>query len=197
MDNSSSTTEAAFADIDSISLTVYTEENENISSPSSMKKNLVGIIVGISLVVIILLSLVSIAIIYKTLQKKRKLNNETELESFIIIKEAKIISSIGSGNFGVVYKGIAFGGSPVALKCMKLEDEQEILAEAEILARVQHVILACDHLLTLTSQPNCVRFFGIFKEEGKIYLVTEFCSGGGLLDLITKTSLSNSDLLSK
>lgn len=71
-------------------------------------------------------------------RKKHELHEEFELDSPLIIKEAAVMSPIGSGNFGTVYKGTAFGGTEVALKLMKAE-EKEIMAEASILTRVHHV----------------------------------------------------------
>eukprot|EP01119_Soliformovum_irregulare_P014377 TRINITY_DN3931_c0_g1_i3.p1 TRINITY_DN3931_c0_g1~~TRINITY_DN3931_c0_g1_i3.p1 ORF type:complete len:683 (+),score=170.64 TRINITY_DN3931_c0_g1_i3:117-2051(+) len=93
-----------------------------------------------------------------------------ELSKELKMEDIEIGKILGQGNFGVVYKGQWQQTTPVALKSVTGEDLSEFLSEA-------HITKALNH-------PNCVRFLGLFLQEEKIYIVTEFMARGSLLSLL-------------
>ncbi len=60
----------------------------------------------------------------------------------------------------------------VALKSLHSDQLNEFVAEAKMLRKLKH--------------PNVVAFFGIYEEEEKRYMVTEFLSFGSVLHLLRK-----------
>jgi len=93
--------------------------------------------------------------------------NTTKIENITIGKR------LGEGNFGDVYKGIWNGTTAVALKKLKLQENNEsFLTESSTLKKLHH--------------PNIVQFLGIYTEKnGTLYIVTEFLSLGSL-DLLLR-----------
>eukprot|EP01114_Cavostelium_apophysatum_P014543 TRINITY_DN3800_c0_g1_i1.p1 TRINITY_DN3800_c0_g1~~TRINITY_DN3800_c0_g1_i1.p1 ORF type:complete len:971 (-),score=147.96 TRINITY_DN3800_c0_g1_i1:17-2929(-) len=94
------------------------------------------------------------------------------------IKDINLGESLGRGNFGEVYKGTAWGDTTqVALKKLTSEDSEEFLSEAAMLTKIKH--------------PNCVMFLGIFNSPStnELYIVTEYCPNGNLLQYFAKSSV--------
>jgi len=86
------------------------------------------------------------------------------------IEDVVIGAVIGAGNFGKVYKGVWQETTTVALKELVSDRVNDFLAEANILLNVKH--------------PRCLRCYGIFQQENKLYMVTEFAAKGSLLGLL-------------
>ncbi len=83
------------------------------------------------------------------------------------------IGLVGEGQFGKVYNAIhRYTGELVALKQLNPQNisTKKFLNEIHILLTLQH--------------PNIVQYYGIEHEEDKRYLVTEYCEGGTLRDLL-------------
>lgn len=84
---------------------------------------------------------------------------------------------LGSGAFGQVFQE-QWGERTVALKEINIKRAQEKLGinEEEVLEALQWEI---SRLSTL-SHANLVQFYGLYEQEGRTYLVMEFCEGGSL-----------------
>jgi len=70
----------------------------------------------------------------------------------------------------MVYKGIWLTTTPVALKELTSDIQQDFLKEVSILLALRH--------------PNCLRTFGIFEKGNILYIVSEFAAKGSLLTLL-------------
>ena len=90
------------------------------------------------------------------------------------LDEVEIVSRIGSGAHGDVYKGL-FCGSTVAIKLLKKtsvapEELQALRREVEVLSALRH--------------PNCVLFLGAGLQPPAVFIVMEHCELGSLADLL-------------
>mmetsp|Transcript_43477 Transcript_43477/g.86392 ORF Transcript_43477/g.86392 Transcript_43477/m.86392 type:complete len:299 (-) Transcript_43477:81-977(-) len=108
---------------------------------------------------------------------------EDDLDDLPIIDKSllKRFEKIGDGRTSEVYRG-TYGGVEVAVKemkefaSMKPKDRMNLAREIDILRRVAH-----DHL---------VGFIGIMESAGKIRVITDFCRGGDLFDLLHNSGLN-------
>ncbi len=84
---------------------------------------------------------------------------------------------LGKGAFGQVCQG-KWGDRLVAMKEIDIQLAQNKLgiSEEEVLEALQWEVSR----LSTVSHPNLVQFYGIYKHQGKTYLVMEFCEGGSL-----------------
>eukprot|EP00873_Tetraselmis_striata_P005776 jgi/Tetstr1/426040/TSEL_016384.t1 len=87
---------------------------------------------------------------------------------------------IGSGSFAVVWKAVHRSSGAVAAV-------KEIWTE-KLNAKLRESLASEMSILTRTEHPNIVRLLEIIKEkeQGRIYLVLEFCAGGDLSGLIRR-----------
>lgn len=88
--------------------------------------------------------------------------------------QVQVAEKIGAGGAGQVWKA-RYAGASVALKqlysnMMDETDLEELRAEATLLSRLRH--------------PNIVHFYGVCITETDVFLVTEYCGGGSVLDLL-------------
>jgi len=105
----------------------------------------------------------------ETLKKKAE-DNE------ILVKNITGMKLVGGGNFGAVYQGL-WNTTRVALKqLIDTNHIAEFAIEAELLRK-------CNH-------PNVVRFFGVYFEENKPYIVMEYMNHGDVLSLLKEQILS-------
>lgn len=79
---------------------------------------------------------------------------------------------IGTGQYGVVYTGlhIPTGETRAIKKVLKRKMYSTYMREVEILKMLDH--------------PNILKFYETFEDETNLYIVTELCNGGELLDQI-------------
>jgi len=84
---------------------------------------------------------------------------------------SKGLEVIGHGEFAVVYKG-TYQKQTVAIKQLRegVETAQAFLSEASVMTTLRH--------------PNLVQFQGICFSEKKLYILTEFCAKGELLEYL-------------
>ncbi|CAD8171189.1 unnamed protein product [Paramecium pentaurelia] len=89
--------------------------------------------------------------------------------------QLKLETLIGTGSSCTVYKGYWRGGE-VAIKKMKIQQLNE-----NHLKEFRREISA---LVTIKRHQNLVQLLGISQKEDELYIVTEFCAGGTLFDLL-------------
>ena len=100
----------------------------------------------------------------------------------------KIISEIGQGAMGVVYKAVdPIIDRTVAIKTINLNLSKAELEEYE--ARFQQEIKAAGRL----NHPNIVTIYDVGKTEQVAYMAMEFLEGQELKDLITSGNLPSAD----
>lgn len=104
-----------------------------------------------------------------------------EYLNFIVdFSEIYIGSKIGSGNSCEVYKGRFKGKEEdVAIKVIKLDNSDEIH-----LREFQREIKA---LIKLKNHINLLQLIGISSKNNNFYILTSFCQGGTLFDLLNKS----------
>lgn len=128
-----------FGQITLFSISVYSESSSSSINSESKKFPVVAVILPV-IIFIVVMGIVVITVIARKRRRNTKQNNiEMKENSYLIINNAEISEPIGSGNFGTVYKGFAFGGTAVALKYMEGATKEDLLAEISILAKVHHV----------------------------------------------------------
>ena len=108
-------------------------------------------------------------------------NKENNLKELFIEKgfntlndNYEILKRLGKGSFGNVYevKQIKTGEYRAVKKISKLHLPDEIKYKKEI------------DILMKTDHPNILKLYGIYETTRSLYLVTEECKGGTLLDAI-------------
>lgn len=88
----------------------------------------------------------------------------------------KFEENVGEGAYGSVYRAVSLRDKEIrAIKVirkevMKSSSKGLLLAELELLRKMDH--------------PNIIKLFEIFESERAYYVVTEFCEGGSIIDLI-------------
>jgi serine/threonine protein kinase len=89
-------------------------------------------------------------------------------ESFL--QDIKILRKVSAGKFGEVFEG-KWKGCNVALKTLKNNGKQAILLhEASVLRKLRH--------------PRVVQFLGLYMDDNRLFMVTEYFPCGSLLDLL-------------
>lgn len=88
-------------------------------------------------------------------------------------EEYDLISRVGSGTYGDVYKAKRLlTGETAAVKIIKLEPGDDF----SIIQQEIRMMKDCLH-------PNIVRFFGSYLRRDKLWICMEFCGGGSLQDI--------------
>ena len=123
--------------------------------------------------------------------KKKSKTDSLGIEHNRLISQVKsdpsidytIIKELGSGSFATVYL-VKYNTSGVirAMKAIKkgaddYDNELEIINEINILMKMDH--------------PNIVKIFEFYNSPTHFYLITEYCEGGCLFDLIVKQFKNN------
>ena len=92
-----------------------------------------------------------------------------------ISKEYTLGKTLGTGSFGQVRLGVHKATKQVrAIKILKKSEVnlQNLIDEISILSKLSH--------------PSIMRIFEIFEDNLNIYIVSEYCKGGELFDIITE-----------
>ena len=88
-----------------------------------------------------------------------------------------IVGIIGRGSYGKVYAATdRFSGAKVAIKSIPADETDDEAAHAE-LAREADVLRRC-------AYPFIVSFYGAFFHERTLYVATQLCEAGSLLDVL-------------
>jgi calcium-dependent protein kinase len=98
---------------------------------------------------------------------------------------------LAKGAFGTVYKGThKHTETPVAIKVIK----KERLAEREV-----HMELMKSELKVLeeATHPNIMRVFELMEDSDSYFIVTEFISGGNLLQKLANVGCFTEDQAAK
>ena len=90
--------------------------------------------------------------------------------------EIKIFNLIAYGSTSEVYLG-DYKGLDVAIKKIKVKDIND-----NFYKEYQNEISS----LTLVRHPNIINFLGTMNEENNLYIITKYCQGGTLYDLLYK-----------
>ncbi|KAL0488734.1 hypothetical protein AKO1_015812 [Acrasis kona] len=98
-------------------------------------------------------------------------DSDKKRDWIIPFESIKFEERISEGSFGVVFKGLLQNTTPVAIKKLKKDDNlDEFESEVLILLQLRH--------------PNILLFMGVCINEHYKFIITEFCPGGSLEDLI-------------
>ena len=90
----------------------------------------------------------------------------------------RLIDPIGRGSFGTVYRAEARAdGSTVAVKVVPLEEDHEV---QDLTLQVQHEV----ETLRRCDSPFVLRYLGSYLFQRRLWLVTELCEGGSMLDVL-------------
>ena len=92
-----------------------------------------------------------------------------------ISKEYTMGKTLGSGTFGTVRLAIHKATKQTrAVKVLKKseQDMELLLREVEILSKLSH--------------PNIMQIYEVFQDKISFYIVSEYCKGGELFDILSK-----------
>lgn len=125
-------------------------------------------------------------IIYQQLIVEKEFVNPTDIPA----ESLEIITELGRGEFGLVYKALMTDPSlqtkiPVAIKVLSTDNEENgrcLLLEAAIMAQFDH--------------PNVLSLVGVVANTKKFLLVVAYCEYGSLLFFLQKKDPFNALLLS-
>ena len=122
--------------------------------------------------------------------KFRVKKNQVGLEHNVLVSEYKSnpftdykkIKELGSGSFATVYlvKHNITGAVRAMKEIKKISSEGEEDNELEIINEI-NILMKMDH-------PNIVKIFGFYITKNYYYLITEYCEGGSLFDLIVENN---------
>ena len=98
-------------------------------------------------------------------------------------RQFNIMEKLGQGAYGWVYKALdKRTGDLVAIKAIPLETEQD--EDSKKLATELHI------LSLLSEGPSIVSYLGSYLTEHELWVVLEFCDGGSVGELVTKSNLA-------
>jgi serine/threonine protein kinase len=89
----------------------------------------------------------------------------------------KTRSPIGEGAFSTVYHAVDKTGAEYAIKCISLKKIENYNIDKFLLEL---------KISTVLKHPNIVKSYEVFKTAKNWYIVTEYCSGGTLLNIMKK-----------
>eukprot|EP01117_Protostelium_nocturnum_P008397 TRINITY_DN29_c0_g1_i1.p1 TRINITY_DN29_c0_g1~~TRINITY_DN29_c0_g1_i1.p1 ORF type:complete len:687 (-),score=240.71 TRINITY_DN29_c0_g1_i1:43-2103(-) len=165
--------------------------NSSGNSSSSIGPIVGGVVGGVVLIAVI--AIIAAVLIHKKKKKEKKGDIEApkgtshsegsslkgdfdSMDRIPLLKNISIGDELGNGKFGMVYKGIWNGTTPVALKINRSDQGQdEFVNEMNILTKLNH--------------PNVVRAIGLYVENEQTYLVLEYLSKGSLIDFLRQPSI--------
>ena len=119
--------------------------------------------------------------------KKKTKTNIIGLEHNPLISQVKscpfedytIIKELGTGTFSTVHLvKHKTTGAVRAMKAIKKDTKNKEYNELEIINEI-NILMKMDH-------PNIVKIFEFYNSPTHFYLITEYCEGGSLFDLINK-----------
>ncbi|CAD8056305.1 unnamed protein product [Paramecium sonneborni] len=93
---------------------------------------------------------------------------------------------LGRGAYGTVYKGISNDGIPVAIKVIDRRminqtNTQQLLNEIRSMKQLNH--------------KNIVKFLDFYETQNNFYIISEFCNGGDLREIIKRGKLDSNSVI--
>ena len=128
-------------------------------------------------------------------EKNKNIDNSIKFDSDLLISEAdkdpyeeyKEVKLLGEGSYGKVYlvnhKIIGFSRAMKIIEKVEDVDENnvlEILNEINVLKKIDH--------------PNIIKIFECYMQNNNYYLVTEYCNGGELFELVNDTHFTETQV---
>lgn len=112
-------------------------------------------------------------------EQKIKINNDIFVEENKKVFEDsyKIISELGEGSFGKVYKAKSLNNTIVAVKTLVKSKINLTKSEMEDMIKEIEILKLLDH-------PNIIKIYEYFNSDTKMDIVLEYCNGGELFDEI-------------
>ena len=102
----------------------------------------------------------------------------TTLEQSNPLVRYKLLRQVGKGSYGKVYRAIErLTDATVAIKVIRLSDDDEIKDLTAQVRREVDTLRQCD-------SPFILSYLGSHVFRGRLWLMTEFCEGGSLLDAL-------------
>lgn len=102
-----------------------------------------------------------------------------QISTLPITKDYELGETLGSGSFGEVCIGTHLPtGMKRAVKAIYINESNQ--KEIDKLSKEVSILKALDH-------PNIIRIFEVFRNQSKLYIVTELCTGGELFERIQKS----------
>ena len=102
----------------------------------------------------------------------------TTLEQSNPLVRYKLLRQVGKGSYGKVYRAIErLTDATVAIKVIRLSDDDEIKDLTAQVRREVDPLRQCD-------SPFILSYLGSHVFRGRLWLMTEFCEGGSLLDAL-------------
>ncbi|KAL1193811.1 putative L-type lectin-domain containing receptor kinase VI.1 [Cardamine amara subsp. amara] len=167
--------------------------NTSLSNKKGYSSKVIALIVALSIVTLVFLVLLFIFVMYK-----RQIQEEDTLEDweidyphrfkyrdlYLATKKFKESEIIGTGGFGIVYRGNLSSSGPIAVKKItpnSLQGVREFVAEIESLGRLGH--------------KNLVNLQGWCKHKNDLLLIYDYIPNGSLDSLLYKTPRINGIVL--
>lgn len=97
------------------------------------------------------------------------------------IDRYQVLETLGSGNFGVVYRVEDENGTPFAIKVL----EKARRGSSELKAQFDETRLH----YAVSGHPNVVTLHELLEDADTLYLVLDLCPGGDLFTAVTRTDL--------
>ncbi|PRP79711.1 LRR receptor-like serine/threonine-protein kinase GSO1-like [Planoprotostelium fungivorum] len=158
-------------------------EKGTSSNGIDTKPIIIGAVVGGSVLILLFVSII-IALAFRKRFVTHIMHQTIDLsnldfssakKSIVNYQEIQDMKEIGSGAFGIVFKGI-WRELTVAVK--------QIRAEHVSKEQVESFLKEVEILQNLKGHPNVVLFIGMTVPPQPLTMVTEFCDGGSLYDYI-------------
>ena len=109
---------------------------------------------------------------------------DVTLKHLPLISNLKILQELGAGAFGKVYKAQTADGALVAVKSLKVMEEENSIFAFKEFSRELLVMSQIEH-------QNLVQLYGIGRsEENKLMMVMEFCPGNNLSNVLTSNPIN-------
>eukprot|EP01118_Nematostelium_gracile_P016855 TRINITY_DN7069_c0_g1_i4.p2 TRINITY_DN7069_c0_g1~~TRINITY_DN7069_c0_g1_i4.p2 ORF type:complete len:578 (+),score=74.00 TRINITY_DN7069_c0_g1_i4:2744-4477(+) len=177
--NDLSSSETTSSNVDTSSLSTFTSSSENDTMEDRNSSQLSKEVLATVIVIPIVLAIVSTALVFFIIRKKRDVGADVPLEEasgldanrHLVdtkpeLTSVTVLHKLGEGSFGQVYYG-RWQGTPVALKKLNQEEYKAFRKEAAILSTINH--------------PNVIQFLGLYtSNDGFQYMVTEYAANGSL-----------------
>ncbi|PRP87384.1 putative LRR receptor-like serine/threonine-protein kinase [Planoprotostelium fungivorum] len=172
---------------DELNLVVETVPSQIQPSSGVSKGVIIGVSIGGTLLVLILIGAI-VALAFRKRHIMQVMHQTIDLDnvdlgaakkSIIDYAEISDMKEIGSGAFGIVFKG-TWRELNVAVK--------QIRSEHVTREQVESFLKEVAILQNLRSHPNVVLFIGLTIPPQPLTMITEFCEGGGLFEYLRQNT---------